>query len=140
MIYEISGRYGNITIDANNDLIAITAMYLLSQDGSCYIKQPVVNQPTYSDIDFIKKIKALYFPKEQQEYVQENKENIIKSLQSYLPGTKFTRDELIQILNSEFEDSEKDNMFKVLKETYMTDIHYDLDDRIKKVISILKYK
>lgn len=138
MIYEISGRYGSFTLEAESDLIAITATYLLTSDGSSFVKQPSLNQPTYFDKDFVKNVNALYSPKDQKEYVKENRTSLIETLKNYLPGTRITREETSQII-SEFEESERDNMFKVLRQTYMKDVHFELDDRIKKVIAILNY-
>jgi hypothetical protein len=143
MIYEISGKYKEFTFEAENDLIALTITYLISSDGSVYVKQPSLNQPTYIDKDFVNRIKAIYSPKTQKEYVEENKEIIKQSLLKYLPGSLFKRQETLQIIKDaeNLTIEEKKDFFVLLKQTYMTDdLHMQLEDRIRKIISILNYK
>lgn len=123
MVYEINGKYGLFTIDAENNLIASTLCYLISSNNSVFITQPVVEQ---------------YDATNQKEYLLENSEVLKNVLLNYLPGSRFKREETFQLL-LDFEESEKSDMFKTLRQTYMDDKYYELDDRIKKVISILNF-
>ena len=145
MVYELGGKFGDFTVEAETDLIVITVMNQLSPDGFVYIVHPRIQHPKYRDANFTEDMQALYVEHVSQAfYIEENISQLIECIKSYIPGTSLNRIEFNNQYNeaiTELDEDDKKHMKLILLDSYRSVENYEsLLEKFHHVLKVLSYQ
>lgn len=145
MIYELNGKFGDFTVEAESDLITITIMNMLSPDGFINIVHPRVQYPRYGDPNYTEATQELYAEHITQAfYINENLTQLIDCIKSYIPGTSVDRIEFNNQYNEaivDLDEEDKKHMKLILLDSYRDKEQYDsLLERFHHVLKLLMYE
>jgi hypothetical protein len=142
MIYQLNGKLGPFTLEADNDQHIIALLYKIANDHSVYTTNPILLKQNLDSVEFKLKLQEIFTSV--NEYIDTNIDFLIAIALEYLPGyiadrEQYNKERLEILQDSSLEDADVEFLTKMLKETYQLK-NEELTKRMQQVASLLQYR